>query len=355
MQFDWDSIANEAIARRPEIRRQKWIVKQRELELLANKNFLKPSLDLVARYRARGFGNDLTDYNGGTNPNAWGSLASGDFQEYQMGFEFEMPLGFRRAHAAVRNSELQISRAKAILKEQERFVMYGLSNTYGDIDRAYKVMQAQFNRREAAYAQQNAVETLYNRGGRLTLDLLLESQRRVIDANVLFYQARVDYALAIKNVHFEKGSLLEYYNVHMAEGAWPQKAYNDALARDLNKRRAHNNYIINDAVIGQPKYSTSALDLSDPQVPQPAANESVDLGSESVPNPLRESPILETVQPVNHTVQSVNYTLPVTSSLTPSLTPVIQAPIIHASDVEIGSGQFDFSGTTNEPESVWLH
>ncbi|MGY8770358.1 MAG: TolC family protein [Pirellulales bacterium] len=342
--FDWNSIALEAIARRPEIRRQKWVVKQKELELLANKNFLKPSLDLVARYRARGFGNDLVDYDNSPNPNAWGSLASGDLQEYQMGIEFEMPLGFRRAHAAVRNSELQISRAKAILKEQENFIMYGLSNTYGDIDRAYKVMLAQFNRREAAYAQQRAVEVSLETG-LVPLDLLLEAQRRVVDANVLFYQARVDYALAIKNVHFEKGSLLEYYNIRMAEGTWPQKAYNDALARDLNKRRAHDNYIINDAVISQPKQIDSTLDVPVSEVPQPAAAESVDFGPESLPNPLRESQKGSSVLPVSHTMVSPTANLP----------PAVQAPIIQGSELESGSKQFSFSETSKAEEAIWLH
>ena len=40
--------------RREELRRQRWIIKQRELELVANENFLKPQLDLVSRVRSRG-------------------------------------------------------------------------------------------------------------------------------------------------------------------------------------------------------------------------------------------------------------------------------------------------------------
>ena len=40
--YDWDRASGEAISRREEIRRQRWEIKQRELELLANRNFLKP-------------------------------------------------------------------------------------------------------------------------------------------------------------------------------------------------------------------------------------------------------------------------------------------------------------------------
>ena len=43
----------------------------------------------------------------------------------------------------------------------------------------------------------------------------------------------VDYNKAITNVHYRKGSLLEYNGVYLAEGPWPAKAYFDAtrLAR----------------------------------------------------------------------------------------------------------------------------
>ncbi len=50
---------NEGLARSVELRQQKWIVKRRELELIAAKNFLLPKLDFVAQYRWLGLGNDL--------------------------------------------------------------------------------------------------------------------------------------------------------------------------------------------------------------------------------------------------------------------------------------------------------
>jgi hypothetical protein len=41
----------------------------------------------------------------------------------------------------------------------------------------------------------------------------------------------VEYNKSIANVHFRKGSLLEYNNVQLAEGPWPKKAYWDALGK----------------------------------------------------------------------------------------------------------------------------
>ncbi len=352
VRFDWPAIAAEALARRPELRRQKWVVKQRELELLSNRNFLKPNLDLVARYRQRGFGGQLDGGAGALN-----SLTDDGFGEYQLGVEFDMPIGFRRAHAAVRSSELSVARAKAVLEEQEQQVMFGLSNTYADIERSYEIMQLLFNRREAAHAQVASVHASYT-AGRAPIDLLLEAQRRVIDSTILFNQARVDYALAIKNVHYEKGSLLEFYNVALAEGPWPQKAYDDALLRDLNKRRAHMDYVINDAVIGQPKAAGRTL--------HPQGGEIVLPPGEGVPveavrpadvQPLGNNPLRRPTQGsrevrvASHAKPGPKVARPATPA--PAETPTLQAPIIEAKEA---SPQENFSfGSDAGNEAVWLH
>ena len=57
--FDWCDVLNEGLVRNVELRQQKWIVKRRELELIAAKNFLLPKLDFDAQYRWLGLGNDL--------------------------------------------------------------------------------------------------------------------------------------------------------------------------------------------------------------------------------------------------------------------------------------------------------
>jgi len=66
----------------------------------------------------RGFGKDLFDTPDNRYPgifsSAWANLASAKFQEWQLGVEFSMPLGFRKGHAAVRNAELQLARERAI-------------------------------------------------------------------------------------------------------------------------------------------------------------------------------------------------------------------------------------------------
>ncbi|MFO0897326.1 MAG: hypothetical protein U0836_07870, partial [Pirellulales bacterium] len=57
--FDWSTSLQETLVRRPELRRQRWIIKQREAEMTASRNYLLPELNVVGLYRWRGFGNDL--------------------------------------------------------------------------------------------------------------------------------------------------------------------------------------------------------------------------------------------------------------------------------------------------------
>jgi hypothetical protein len=45
--------------------------------------------------------------------------------------------------------------------------------------------------------------------------------------------------LAIKNVQLEKGTLLDYNEVYLNEGAWPYEAYENAEERENNKGEPH--------------------------------------------------------------------------------------------------------------------
>jgi len=237
--FDWNQVLVEALTRRAELRRQKWQIKRREMELAAAQNFLKPRVDAVGRYRWRGLGHNLLDPNGvSSDPfdNAYGTLTGGDFQEWQVGVEVSAPIGFRKAHAGVRNAELRVARERAILDEQQRQVAHDLSATFAELERAYVASQTNYNRRLAAKQQLAALEAVYEDADQSEktrlLDLLLDAQRRLADAETRYYQSLVEYALAIKHVHFEKGSLLDYCEVYLAEGPWPGKAYYDACRRD---------------------------------------------------------------------------------------------------------------------------
>lgn len=234
VRFDWYQVVSEALSRRPEVRQQKWRIKLRQLEWTASRNFLLPQLDVVGRYRWRGFGDDLINPDSEGLPrfdNAYQTLMSGDFQEWQLGVEMTVPIGERRAHVAMRHAEVNLAREQAILREQQRQVLHDLSNGVAEMQRAEEVTRTSFNRRVAAAQQLAAVQAAYD-ADKAPLDQVLDAQRRMADADSRHHRARVEQAIAVKNVHFEKGTLLDHYHIYLAEGGWPRLAYHDAAQRE---------------------------------------------------------------------------------------------------------------------------
>ena len=148
-----------------------------------------------------------------------------------------MPLGFRQGHAAVRNAELRVTQARAVLRDEERTVISELSTAVAEKDRAFIAVQTAYDRSAAAERQLGALRERYKAKKEGFFEVL-DAQRQLADALDRYYQLRVEYALAIRSVHFEKGSLLEYCDIRTSEGGWPDKAYSDAARRDRHRGAA---------------------------------------------------------------------------------------------------------------------
>ncbi len=218
--FNWSICMNEAISQRPELKRRHVTVKKREMELLAAKNFLSPRLDAVGRYRWRGFGHDLfgDGPQGGVAPtSAIGNLANGDNQEWMVGVELTVPIGYRQAHAAIQNAELALARERAIQMEQQREVVSNLNGAIADAVRAWQAVQNNLNQYLAAKDYVKVLETRADDKQKDGSDRILDAHRRLLQAEIQFFRARAEYAVALKNVHFEKGSLLNYRDMRVQD------------------------------------------------------------------------------------------------------------------------------------------
>ena len=258
--FAWDEVLMESLERRVELRKQKWLVKRRELELIAARNYLLPQLDVVSVYRFYGIGHDLISQADGSFDSALGNLATGDFQEWAVGVEMQSPIGFRRGHAAVRHAELQVARERAVLEEQEQQVVSDLAAAIAELDRSHEIMRTNFNRRAAALDQLQSFTALLRDADNVEkprlLDLQLDAQRRLADAESQFFRALAEHEVAIKNVHLGKGSLLDYNQIYLTEGEWPQKAYYDAARRARLRFGGSRleNYVREDRIVSQGEY-----------------------------------------------------------------------------------------------------
>ena len=96
-------------------------------------------------------------------------------------------------------------------------------------------MQLQEKRLEEILRQLQSLQAKWESGQDPALDVLLETHRRLLDARVRYHQTRIEYALAIRNVHFEKGTLLDYCKVSLNESLSDPKAYEDAAIRAENR------------------------------------------------------------------------------------------------------------------------
>lgn len=238
---DWDAWHCEALVRSIALRKQKWVVKQRQLELIASKNFLLPTFNTYGSYQWDGYGNKLLDADNGSS-NAYGSLTHDGRGEWQLGAYLSVPLGFRSGRTAVRNAELNLLRDKAILQEQELELTHQLAQSVRDLQDYYVLAQTNFNRRAAAQREVSATTAAYETGT-ATLNLVLDAQRRMAEAESDYFRSVTDYNEAIITIQKYKSSLLEYDGVTLAEGPWAQKAYFDAQKRaDMRRRGKYINY-----------------------------------------------------------------------------------------------------------------
>jgi hypothetical protein len=193
-------------------------------------------LDVDALYRWRGLGNDLLsssrqagDFRS-AGSNAYQSLTSGDYQEWQAGLIFQMPIGFRRELSGVRNAQLRLTKEHVKLQEAELELTHLLQSAYRSMNNDYELSRDNFNRLLAAQRDVDSVDAAFT-AGQIGIDVLLQAQRLVAQAERDYYQNVVNYNKDIMMVHFRKGSLLEYNGVYLAEGPWPGKAYFDARRR----------------------------------------------------------------------------------------------------------------------------
>ena len=249
LEFEWTSTNLEALIQRAEVRQQKWQVKQRELELIAARNRLLPILDVGATYRWLGMGDELinADRNGLNFPSAgstaFDELTEGNYQEFDVFFSFGMPVGYRRELAAVRNAQLQVARSKAVLEDMELNTTHLLGSALRTLDGNYVQANSNLNRLQAADEWTDVISTIWSQGGatgrdtRVLINQLLNAINERAAAYDEYYRIVCAYNKSIANLHFTKGSLLEYNGVQLAEGPWPEKAYWDAMAQ-ARKRNA---------------------------------------------------------------------------------------------------------------------
>jgi len=265
---DWYVSLTEALLRRVELRRQKWSIKSLQLQLKAAHSLTNPRLDFVTRYVVNGFGDDLISHNDDDSQNTtqglrngYETITQGDQTGYTIGAEMTMPIGFRAAHTQVQNVELRLAKARALLRAQEMDISHELALAFQDLARHHATARSNFNRWRAAKRREDLFKEEV-RTGTTTLDFLLRAQASLAQAEIQYYRSIIDYNLAITQLHFRKGTLLEHNNVHVMESDWTPDAYREALRRAW--ARSHG--IDSDKMHAEPRHYVAGEQIGEVQL-----------------------------------------------------------------------------------------
>jgi outer membrane protein TolC len=243
--FQWSDSIAQMLYLSPELRAQKYAVKQAELEMALAKNQILPDVNVSLLYRWVGLGDTLgpPDRRPGfpaPGSSALGGLTGGDYQEAAIRLEFAMSVGLRRELARIRNAQLTIKQRTAFLQESERLAVSQLSDAIGKTASHFSQLQSAANEWQSAEQEVDARLFEYRKGtGATPVNVVLQSQQRRAEAQVSYYRALVEYNKSINYVDYLKGTLLANSNIALREGPRNSKAYCDALERARERAAGH--------------------------------------------------------------------------------------------------------------------
>jgi hypothetical protein len=313
---DWKTGWYEAMQNRPELymARQDVIVSQLNVKLA--KNYLMPDLRSFMAYDSNSVGGQL---DGAGLGNAFRNLASNTYNDWTVGLRMGMPLGFRFAHAQLRQSQLQLARAYLVLQDQELKAERYLGLWYRRMSSAYFQIKAARAQRESFAEQLKIRYELYRVGANepgtgnpITLDLLLGSQRFWAEALATEYQAIVTYNNAICGWEFAKGTIMQHDNVTISEGPIPVAAQKRAVEhlRERTKAIVLHERAAPGGVLNKPLEMSGPINLTEQINPNslpsvwkdaPPLKDAADLPhaevGEQVPNPIETTPLNQIFPP----------------------------------------------------------
>lgn len=246
---DWNASLADGLMFRTELRRQKWSIQSLQYQLIAARSLTRPQLNLISNYQVNGFGDDLLasdDDDGVTNEglgSAYGTLLNGEQTGWNLGLQFSMPIGFRQAKTQVRNIELRLAKAREVLSVQELDVAHEVADAIQSVNFQYRNAESNFNRRAAAARRVQLFEQELE-AGTVTLDDVLRAQASLATAESAYYTSLVQYNQALSYLHLVKGTLLERDGVHLEEGVWTPKAYEQALRKAWERSHAFENPLL---------------------------------------------------------------------------------------------------------------
>ncbi len=203
-----------ALEGRSEILQTREEVCLREALIRRIEDSLLPDLRFVSQYNVNALGNRLDGPSG-----ALANLADTRFHDWTLGFQMEVPLGFRSAKALWRAERLRLAQLHFFHQNQKQLLTSSLVRVYREIVQLIEEMEIQEARLEAAETQVKARYKLFVQGDEPTA--FLEAQRNWADAIRDVHFTIYRYNLAWLEWYRQQGVLLESHGVHVIDEEVP--------------------------------------------------------------------------------------------------------------------------------------
>jgi outer membrane protein len=214
--FDLGASWRQGLAQRRDLAQLRQDVQKADLDVKYRYNQLWPALDMVAGYGLRGSDQIATGQadNGGlvihdpSAAGAYGDIRSRNNPNDLLGVIFSVPLSRKGDRENYRASKTRKAQAEVVVKQREEVVLR-------EIDDAVKTARTSLQRitatRQATEYAQAALEAEEKKlaAGVSTAYVVLQLQGELAAAAVDELRAKADYNIAVAQLHFVEGSVLE--------------------------------------------------------------------------------------------------------------------------------------------------
>jgi outer membrane protein TolC len=196
----------EALQKRPVLKQALLEINDASIRQRVADNQRLPQLDLNAAVGFNGLGVD-------DGVQAFEQNEDLNFIDYVLGASFEYPIGNRGPEAEFTRRRLERRQSVLAYRDQAQQVVLDVKNALREMVRAYELIGSTRAARRAAADSLRAIEEQEQAGAALTpeflLDLKLDTQRRLAEAQIAEVQATVDYNTAIAAFYRAMGTLLD--------------------------------------------------------------------------------------------------------------------------------------------------
>lgn len=234
IELDREAILATAAEARAEIRGAAYALGRSRLEEKRAKNRTLPVLDFVAHYGLLGLsgdskllrddlGNPIPDGAGGflnASPydgpygDSWDDLFGGDYDDYAVGLELEVPIGNAEARAALAEAQIDVRRAARDLEQTVSTVALEVDRAIADVSSAAKRVVASKAARELAEENLRNQTRRFELGAVTTKDVL-DFQEKLAQAQAAEVAAITDHARSVSLLRNADGTLLARFGIEI--------------------------------------------------------------------------------------------------------------------------------------------